>query len=149
VAAQVLTEAQQVYGAAEEEPTRRAADAMPYTAAVLKEALRKYSVVPVVTRDLREDDTLSGYQVPAGTLVAVNIQVGGWVWQETVCQRLGWVGAVQQALMYAWVVASTQSGGTAACMLYLYASCSVLYCFSPPAPCALANCCTGGAQPVA
>jgi len=41
-------------------------DNMPYTLAVLKEALRRYSVVPVVTRSLKEDDCLGGCPVPAG-----------------------------------------------------------------------------------
>jgi cytochrome P450 len=48
---------------------------MPYTLAVLKESLRRYSVVPVVTRELKEDDQLGEHLLPAGTLVAVSLQV--------------------------------------------------------------------------
>lgn len=43
--------------------------------AVLKEALRRYSVVPVVTRSLKEDDTLHGHTVPANTMIVCHVQV--------------------------------------------------------------------------
>ena len=72
---QVRAEAQAVFGTAEAEPTRRAVDGMTYTLSVLKEALRKYSVVPVVTRTLAKDDELLGHKVPAGTMVACMLQV--------------------------------------------------------------------------
>lgn len=53
---QVVSEAKAVFGSsspwAAAEPSRRAVDDMAWTLAVLKEALRKYSVVPVVTRNL-------------------------------------------------------------------------------------------------
>lgn len=49
---QVLHEAEAVFGEAEGEPSRRAVDDMGWTLSVLKEALRKYSIVPVVTRTL-------------------------------------------------------------------------------------------------
>jgi hypothetical protein len=48
---------------------------MTYTLSVLKEALRKYSVVPVVTRTLATDDELLGHKVPAGTMIACVLQV--------------------------------------------------------------------------
>ncbi len=49
---------------------------MTYTLAVLREALRRYSVVPVVTRSLREDDELlPGKRVPAGTMIVALLQV--------------------------------------------------------------------------
>ena len=41
-----------------------------------QESLRKYSVVPVVTRNLVADDELSGCKLPAGAWVIVHIQVG-------------------------------------------------------------------------
>jgi hypothetical protein len=47
---------------------------------VLKEALRRYSVVPVVTRSLKEDDVLGGHTVPAGSMVVCHIQV---CWRTT------------------------------------------------------------------
>jgi len=75
--AKVLAEAKAAFGpavASPREPTRAAADGMDYTAAVLKEALRKYSVVPVVTRTLAVDDELMGHAVPAGTMIVCNLQ---------------------------------------------------------------------------
>lgn len=48
---------------------------MLYTLAVLKEALRKYSVVPVVTRQLAADDELLGHKLPRGIMVACILQV--------------------------------------------------------------------------
>jgi hypothetical protein len=51
--------------------------------AVLKEALRRYSVVPVVTRSLKEDDMLGGQPVPAGAMIVCHIQV-----RVCVCQHL-------------------------------------------------------------
>jgi cytochrome P450 len=42
---------------------------------VLKEALRRYSVVPVVTRSLKEDDMLGGQPVPAGAMIVCHVQV--------------------------------------------------------------------------
>ena len=42
---------------------------------VLKEALRKYSLVPVVTRNTVEDDQLGDLQIPAGTKIFINMQV--------------------------------------------------------------------------
>ena len=50
---------------------------MDYTHSVLKEALRKYSVVPVVTRKLSQDDELLGHKLPKGTMIACIIQVRG------------------------------------------------------------------------
>lgn len=44
---------------------------------MLKEALRRYSVVPVVTRSLKEDDMLGGQPVPAGAMIVCHIQVCG------------------------------------------------------------------------
>mmetsp|Transcript_27719 Transcript_27719/g.60701 ORF Transcript_27719/g.60701 Transcript_27719/m.60701 type:complete len:523 (-) Transcript_27719:909-2477(-) len=72
--AKVRAEADAVFGAAEAEPPRRAVDGMVYTLSVLKEALRKYSVVPVVTRILAKDDELMGHTVPAGTMIACILQ---------------------------------------------------------------------------
>lgn len=68
--AKVKAEADQVFGQQEAEPSRRDVDGMTYTLSVLKEALRKYSVVPVVTRVLAKDDELLGHKVPAGTMIA-------------------------------------------------------------------------------
>ena len=69
-------------------PTRKAAEeGFEFSLACLKESLRKYSVVPVVTRVAAEDTTLCGRRVPRGTYVAICIQavhnntvgaLGGW-----------------------------------------------------------------------
>lgn len=55
-------------------PTKEAISKMDYTYAVLKEALRKYSVVPVVTRVNKEEDTLQDYKIPKGTTIALLLQ---------------------------------------------------------------------------
>eukprot|EP00198_Chlamydomonas_reinhardtii_P012870 XP_001702207.1 cytochrome P450 [Chlamydomonas reinhardtii] len=73
----VVEEARAAFGPrGESEAGRRAVDEMIYTLAVLKEGLRKYSVVPVVTRVLAEDDPqgLLGYPLPRGTMVACHLQ---------------------------------------------------------------------------
>jgi cytochrome P450 len=46
---------------------------LAYTEAVLKETLRRYSIVPVVTREAVEDDMLGGYAIPKGTKIVVAI----------------------------------------------------------------------------
>lgn len=68
-------------------------DGLQYTQACLKEALRKYSIVPVVTRQLAEDDDLCGIPVPANTIVVVPIQAVHndptlWPDPQTVCFSL-------------------------------------------------------------
>lgn len=64
-----------VFGASGRDTAQRpAADGMTYTLAVLKEALRRYSVVPVVTRSLKAEDELDGRPVPAGTLIVALLQ---------------------------------------------------------------------------
>lgn len=57
-------------------PPKSAVDNMEYTLGTLKEALRKYSVVPVVTRRCAKDDDMAGYKIPKGAWVFVSIQVG-------------------------------------------------------------------------
>ena len=71
-------------------PTRRAAEeGLDFSLACLKESLRKYSVVPVVTRVAAEDTTLCGRRVPRGTYVAICIQA---VHNNTVRAPGGWKG---------------------------------------------------------
>merc|ERR1712216_672556 len=55
-------------------PTKDAISGMDYTYAVLKEAFRKYSVVPVVTRVTKQDDELGDYKIPKGTTVGLLLQ---------------------------------------------------------------------------
>lgn len=57
-----------------ESPKREAVDAMEYTLGCLKESLRKYSVVPVVTRNMNAADELGGYKLPAGSWIICHIQ---------------------------------------------------------------------------
>ena len=42
--------------------------------ACLKEALRLYNVVPVVTREARVDDAAAGYSIPRGTKLMIHLQ---------------------------------------------------------------------------
>ncbi|GIL69020.1 hypothetical protein Vretimale_17394 [Volvox reticuliferus] len=73
----VVAEAEVAFGAhSEMEASRRNVDEMLYTLSVLKEALRKYSVVPVVTRKLVADDTvgLMGHALPQGIMIACHLQ---------------------------------------------------------------------------
>ena len=51
-----------------------ALNSLEYSPAALKETLRLYSVVPVVTRVAAEDDDLGGVRVPAGTTVIMSLQ---------------------------------------------------------------------------
>jgi cytochrome P450 len=46
---------------------------LSYTQNVLREALRKYYIVPVVTRVATEDDVIGGYTIPKGTKVVIPI----------------------------------------------------------------------------
>lgn len=71
---QLRQEAEQTFGKQEGEPTRDTVDGMVYSLCALKESLRKYSVVPVVTRNLAEDDELCGYSLPAGSWIICHLQ---------------------------------------------------------------------------
>ena len=44
---------------------------LEYTEAVLRESLRRYSLVPVVTREAIEEDELGGYTIPKGSKIVV------------------------------------------------------------------------------
>ncbi|KAL6779993.1 CYP745A1 [Auxenochlorella protothecoides x Auxenochlorella symbiontica] len=55
-------------------PARAAVEGMTLTLAALKESLRKYSVVPVLTRNLVAPDTLCGYDLPAGSWIVLHVQ---------------------------------------------------------------------------
>eukprot|EP00227_Mantoniella_beaufortii_P001127 CAMPEP_0197614868 /NCGR_PEP_ID=MMETSP1326-20131121/59742_1 /TAXON_ID=1155430 /ORGANISM="Genus nov. species nov., Strain RCC2288" /LENGTH=498 /DNA_ID=CAMNT_0043183745 /DNA_START=501 /DNA_END=1997 /DNA_ORIENTATION=+ len=74
--ARVVSEAERVFGKQKEGtlPTRDSLASLEYTLAALKESLRLYSVVPVVTRVAEEDDDLGGTRVPAGTTVIMSLQ---------------------------------------------------------------------------
>jgi cytochrome P450 len=76
---QVAAEALSAFGADEARPERRGVDNMTYTLSVLKEALRKYSVVPVVTRMLAKDDELLGHKIPRNTMIACILKVSKMV----------------------------------------------------------------------
>jgi len=71
----VVEEATEVFGTdGSSAPFEKIKDGLTFTQAALKESLRKYSVVPVVTRQLATDDNLCGYYIPQGTIVVVPIQ---------------------------------------------------------------------------
>ncbi|CAG9467343.1 unnamed protein product [Pedinophyceae sp. YPF-701] len=61
-------------GAAPASPNKNDVDNMAYGLGVLKESLRKYSVVPVVTRLVLEDDEVLGHVIPKGTYVMCVVQ---------------------------------------------------------------------------
>lgn len=54
--------------------SRESVESMLWTLSCLKESLRKYSVVPVVTRDLNTEDELCGYKLPAGSWIICHLQ---------------------------------------------------------------------------
>jgi len=69
-------------------PSREQVDRLELTHAVLKETLRKWSVVPVITRWASEDDELLGKRVPRGTFVMLSIkEVHHGYWQEPAAFR--------------------------------------------------------------
>jgi len=73
--AKVREEADQVFANENATPGKKELDTMEYTLAVLKESLRKYSIVPVVSRELSADqDELSGYKIPKGTMIVISIR---------------------------------------------------------------------------
>jgi cytochrome P450 len=53
---------------------RENVEKMDWTLSCLKESLRKYSVVPVVTRDLNCDDELCGVKLPRGSWIICHLQ---------------------------------------------------------------------------
>lgn len=53
---------------------REGVEKMDWTLSCLKESLRKYSVVPVVTRDLNADDEICGVKVPRGSWIICHLQ---------------------------------------------------------------------------
>lgn len=72
---EVQKEAEQVFGAKESLPERSAVDGMQYTLSTLKESLRKYTVVPVVTRKVGVQQLeLCGHKLPKGTKVVLSLQ---------------------------------------------------------------------------
>ena len=72
----VRTESDAVFGRLKKDalPTRESLDTLDYSLAALKETLRLYSVVPVVTRVAEEDDDLGGVRIPKGTTVIMSLQ---------------------------------------------------------------------------
>ena len=53
---------------------RENVEKMQWTLSCLKESLRKYSVVPVVTRDLNKDDEVCGTRLPKGSWIICHLQ---------------------------------------------------------------------------
>lgn len=81
--AHVQEEAVAAFGLHDREPSREAAEGMTFTLAVLKESLRKYSVVPVVVRVAQKDDEdLCGYSIPRGARVMCSISGTHQMYEE-------------------------------------------------------------------
>ena len=85
--ARVQEEAAAVFGASSkisDPPSRESCEQrMSFTVAVLKETLRKYSVVPVVVRvALKDDDDLCGYRIKAGARIMCCISGTHDMWEE-------------------------------------------------------------------
>lgn len=57
-----------------EVPSRQAIEKMEWTLSCLKESLRKYSVVPVVTRNMNAQDEICGYTLPKGSWIICHLQ---------------------------------------------------------------------------
>lgn len=55
---------------------------MVFTEACLRETLRKYSVVPVVTRVAHADSNLCGHFIPRGSKIVLHLQGTHEQWQE-------------------------------------------------------------------
>lgn len=72
----IRKESDKVFGRLKKDalPTRESLDTLDYSLAALKETLRLYSVVPVVTRVAEEDDDLGGVRIPKGTTVIMSLQ---------------------------------------------------------------------------
>lgn len=60
---------------------------MEFTEACLKETLRKYSVVPVVTRVARNDTQLCGRDIPAGSRIVLHFQGTHELWKDPTVYR--------------------------------------------------------------
>ncbi|CEG01432.1 Cytochrome P450, E-class, group I [Ostreococcus tauri] len=73
---EAVAEANKVLGAVKPGnlPTRDELAHLDYCVSALKETLRLYSVVPVVTRRAVEDDVLGGCKIPKGTTVIISLQ---------------------------------------------------------------------------
>lgn len=69
----VIAEADAVLPREGAPPQEVAVKGLEYTQAVLKEALRRYSIVPVVTREAVEADVLGGFEIPKGSKIVVAI----------------------------------------------------------------------------
>eukprot|EP00884_Botryococcus_braunii_P016181 jgi/Botrbrau1/3246/Bobra.174_1s0018.1 len=79
--AKVTAEATAVFGPSNRHVTVQEAQGLQYSLCCLKESLRKYSVVPVVTRRAVADDEICGYMVPRGTYIACSIQAVHQSWK--------------------------------------------------------------------
>ena len=55
-------------------PTREAVERMAFTEACLRETLRRYTVVPVVTREAMADTEIDGVAIPRGTKIGLHLQ---------------------------------------------------------------------------
>lgn len=79
----VIEEADAVFGTdGLRVPTRQEVEGMTFTMACLQETLRKYSVVPVVTRIAQADTEICGLSVPKGAKVVIHMQGTHLKWRD-------------------------------------------------------------------
>jgi cytochrome P450 len=71
VRARMQSEVSGVLGSGE--PTMESLDALTYTDQVINETLRLYSPIHSISRVALEDDTISGYFIPAGAMIYVSL----------------------------------------------------------------------------
>ena len=64
-------------------------EGMVWTLSSLKESLRKYSVVPVVTRNMNSIDDIGGYTLPPGSWIIVHLQAVHHLYKDPLVWRPG------------------------------------------------------------
>lgn len=72
----VKREADELFGEEDRHPSKSNVLNMAYTLAVFKETLRKYSIVPVVSRKTAVDSIdIDGHKLPKSTVIIISIAV--------------------------------------------------------------------------
>jgi hypothetical protein len=79
-------------------PGREDLNKLQYTLNCLKETLRLYTPVPIISRVAVNDDVIDGQRVPAGTIIFCNIKV-----RDTQTAVRGGIGFNLDILAFKWV----------------------------------------------